>query len=141
MNFLLDTNVVSEWAKPLPDVGVVKWLDEVDEDRVFLSVVTLAELRFGVERMPHGARRDRLARWVADELPRRFEHRITIVTAELADLWGRLLARGYAMGRPVSSMDALIAATAVHHEFTLVTRNVSDFEPLDVPHLNPWGSV
>lgn len=141
MNFLLDTNIVSEWTKPRPDAGVVRWLAKVDEDRVFLSVVTLAELRFGVERMPTGARRDRLDRWLSDELPRRFEHRIAVVTAELADLWGRLLARGQSVGRPISSMDALIAATAVQQELTLVTRNVSDFEALDIPLVNPWDTT
>ncbi len=139
MNFLLDTNVVSEWTKPTPDLGVVQWLAQVDEDRVFISVVTLAEIRYGVDRMPVGARRDRLNKWITDELPIRFEHRIAAVTPELADVWGRLLARGHAVGRPVSAMDALVAATAVHHELLLVTRNVSDFKALDVPLVNPWS--
>ena len=73
--WLLDTNVISEWAKPLPDAAVVRWLDEVDEDRVFLSVVTLAEIRFGIERLAPGRRRAGLDRWLRDELPERFEGR------------------------------------------------------------------
>ena len=139
MNFLLDTNVVSEWTKPRPDPGVIEWLAETDEDRVYLSVVTLAEIRFGIDRMAVGVRRDRLNEWLRGELPGRFEQRIVTVTSQLADAWGKVLAHGYAVGRPVSAMDALIAATAVHHEFTLVTRNVSDFETFDIPVINPWN--
>lgn len=138
MNFLLDTNVVSEWTKPRPDAGVAQWLATVDEDRVYLSVVTLAELRFGVERMPAGVRRDRLDRWLSEELPGRFEQRIVVVTSELGDLWGKLMARGHSVGRPIGAMDALIAATAVAHELTLVTRNIADFEAMDIPLVNPW---
>lgn len=140
MNYLLDTNVVSEWTKPRPDPGVVQWLAEVDEDRVFLSVATLAEVRFGIERMPAGARRDRLERWITDELPSRFDHRIAVADGAVADMWGRVLAHRQAIGRPLASMDALIAATALHYELALVTRNISDFEALDVPLINPWAN-
>ena len=76
MNFLLDTNVVSEWVRARPDEGVVAWLANVDEDRVFVSVVTLAELRYGVERMAEGRRRGRLEEWLREELPLRFEARL-----------------------------------------------------------------
>lgn len=138
MNYLLDTNVISEWTKPRPDAGVVEWLATVDEDRLFISVVTLAELRFGVERMDKGARRNRLDSWLIDELPERFEDRVVFVTPDLADVWGRMMARGQSIGRPVGSRDALIAATAEQLQFTLVTRNVSDFEALDIPLLHPW---
>lgn len=84
MNFLLDTNVISEWTKPRPDTGVTAWLAEADEDRVFISV-TLAELRHGVERMPAGARRDRLNVWLTRQLPSRFEARVLPVDARTAD--------------------------------------------------------
>ena len=139
MSFLLDTNVVSEWTKPRPDAGVVQWLAEADEDRVFLSVVTVAEVRYGIERMPMGARRERLNSWLTVELPRRFEGRILLVTPEVADGWGKVMAQGRAVGRPISAMDALIAATASQHELSLVTRNVSDFEAFDIPVVNPWS--
>jgi predicted nucleic acid-binding protein len=76
MNFLLDTNVVSEWKKPRPDTGVVRWLSEIDEDSVFLSVVTFAELRHGIERLPAGKRRKQLDEWLRGDLPLRFEQRI-----------------------------------------------------------------
>ncbi len=140
MSFLLDTNVVSEWTKPRPDSGMVKWLAEADEDRVFISVVTVAELRHGVERLPAGARRARIDLWLSEQMPARFEDRMMAVDVETADRWGRVMARGQEAGRPIASMDAFIAATAERHGLILVTRNVSDFEALGIPLLNPWSS-
>ena len=111
MSFLLDTNVVSEWAKPRPNAGVITWLAEADEDRVFLSVMTLTELRYGVERMPAGNRRKRLDQWLRDELPLRFEGRVLSIDNAVADAWGKIVARSEAVGRPISVTDAFIAAT------------------------------
>jgi predicted nucleic acid-binding protein len=136
--YLLDTNVVSEWAKPRPNPGVIEWLDEVDEDEVFLSVVTFAELRRGIERLAAGARRKRLDRWLGEDLPSRFDGRIAPVDGAIADEWGRLVARHETAGRPIHAMDALIAATAQIHGFTLVTRNVADFKLSVKSLLNPW---
>jgi len=138
VNFLLDTNVVSEPTKPQPDSGVIDWLAEADEDHVFLSVVTLAELRHGVERLDAGARRSRLDRWLTDELPIRFEGRLLQIDLEIADAWGRIMARAQRGGRPMAVMDAFIAATALRHGLTLVTRNVRDFEGTGVLLCNPW---
>ena len=139
MKFLLDTNVVSEWVKPRPDAGVIRWLTEADEDRVFLSVVSLAELRFGVERMPAGIRRLRLEEWLRDELPSRFESRILSLTAEVAQSWGALMARSQAAGHTMSVMDGFLAATARVHQLTLVTRNNKDFLVLGAAAVfNPW---
>lgn len=140
MNFLLDTNVVSEWTKPRPNAGVVSWLAEADEDRIFISVVTVAELRHGIERLAAGARRDRLDAWLTEQVPLRFEERLLPVDAETAHAWGRIMARGQAAGRPVGTMDAFIAATAERHDMTLVTRNVSDFETLGIRLVNPWSN-
>jgi toxin FitB len=88
VSFLLDTNVASEWVKPRPDPGVVAWLADVDEDRVFLSVVSRAEVRHGIERMPKGSRQARLDAWLRDELPQRFERRILLIDERVADAWG-----------------------------------------------------
>ena len=140
MNFLLDTNVVSEWTKPHPDVGVVAWLAEADEDRVFVSVITLAELRHGVERMPVGARRRRLDIWLTEQVPLRFEARMLPIDAATANSWGRIMARGQARGRPLGTMDAFIAATAEQYDLTLVTRNLSDFDGLGIRLLSPWSN-
>jgi predicted nucleic acid-binding protein len=138
MNSLLDTNVVSEWVKPRPDPGVITWLAEVDEDRVFLSVVTLAELRYSIERMPVGARRNRLNLWLREELPLRFTGRILPVTPAVAEAWGYVAARSQAGGRTMSIMDTFLAATVEVHGLTMVTRNVADFSVLGHSVLNPW---
>ncbi len=138
MRYLLDTNVVSEWTKLRPNLGVIEWLAQVDEDEVFLSVVTFAELRHGIERLPAGRRRRHLDAWLRSELPHRFEGRIALVDGAIADEWGRLVARHEARGRPIQAMDALIAATAQVHGLTLVTRNGADFEFSVKSVLNPW---
>lgn len=138
MSFLLDTNVVSEWVRPRPDAGVIAWLDQADEDRLFLSVVTLAELRRGVERLEPGRRRQRLDEWLRDELPQRFESRVLPIDAGIAEVWGRLVAAGETAGRTIGVMDAFIGATAVAHDLTLVTRNVGDFKDATPAVLNPW---
>ena len=137
MNFLLDTNAVSEWVKPRPNPGLVGWMESADEDRIFISVVSLAELHYGVERMAVGRRRSRLEQWLRHELPLRFENRILPVDPNVAEAWGRTMSRSEAAGRPIGTMDAFLAATAEIHQLTLVTRNVSDFSLLEAV-LNPW---
>lgn len=137
MSFLLDTNVVSEWTRSNPDPGVIEWLAEVDEDRVFISVITLAELRHRVERLAPGKRRTQLDEWLREDLPLRFEGRILSVDQAVADTCGAIVAHRDALGRPIHTMDALIAATAKVHRLTVVTRNVDDFQPsIDV--IDPW---
>ena len=138
MNFLLDTNAVSEWVKPRPNPGLIRWMESADEDRVFLSVISIAELRYGVDRMPLGARRNRLEQWLRDELPLRFEGRILPVDQNVAEAWGKTVSRSEALGRPIGAMDAFLAAIAEVHRLTLVTRNVSDF-PLLKAVVNPWS--
>jgi hypothetical protein len=138
LSYLLDTNVLSEWVRPRPDPGVITWLAEVDEDRVYLSVVTLAELRHGIERMDDGNRRRRLDGWLTDELPVRFESRLLPIDAAVAEAWGRIVAARAAIGRPIGAMDAFIAATAKAHGLTLVTRNTADVDASLETIVNPW---
>jgi hypothetical protein len=138
VSFLLDTNLVSEWTKPRPNKGVIEWFAQVDEDQVFLSVVTFAELRHGIERLPSSARRRHLDAWLRSELPLRFEDRILPIDGAVADQWGRVVARRDAQGRPIHAMDALIAASANVYGLTLVTRNESDFQSSVKSLLNPW---
>jgi predicted nucleic acid-binding protein len=137
VSFLLDTNAVSEWVKPRPDPGLIGWMEAADEDRVFISVISLAELGYGVERLPAGKRRRRLEEWLRHELPLRFESRILPIDSAVAEAWGKAVSRSQAAGRPMGAMDAFLAATAEVHRLTLVTRNVSDF-PLLKAVLNPW---
>jgi hypothetical protein len=138
MSFLVDTNVVSEWVKPRPNPGVVEWLAGTDEDQVFLSVVTLAELRHGIERIATGRRQRQLSAWLENELPRRFEGRVLSIDAAVADACGKLVARSEAAGRPLEAMDAFLAATAQVHQLTLVTRNTAHFRSVLKALLNPW---
>lgn len=137
MKFLLDTNTMSEWVKPRPNTGVIDWMRSIDDDLVFLSVVSLAEVRYGIERLAHGNRRRQLEEWLGHELPLRFEGRILPVDAGIADTWGKIVSRSEAAGRPIAVMDAFLAATAEVHSMTLVTRNVSHFSLLKTV-INPW---
>jgi predicted nucleic acid-binding protein len=138
LRFLLDTNVLSETQRPMPDRRVLQWLDRLDEDRAFISVVTLAEIRRGVALMAQGRRRDAIANWLAGDLLERFDGRILIVDVRTAFAWGDLMAEAKRRGAGLASMDGLIAATAIAHGLTLVTRNVQDFHGLDVELLDPW---
>lgn len=138
MKFLLDTNVISESMRARPNAGVLAWLADVDEDSVFLSVVTITELRYGIERLATGRRRDHLDAWLRKDLALRFEGRILAVDLGIADACGRLVARSESMGRPIEPRDAFIAATAEVHGLTLVTRNASDFEATVKAVVIPW---
>jgi len=140
VNFLLDTNVVSEWTKPRPDPQVVAWLAAVDEDRLLLSVITLAELRNGVASLPPSRRREQLDTWLSYELRDRFAGRLLPIDAAIADQWGSITAAAKAMGRTIHAMDALLAASAFVHELTLVTRDQSDFEGVGIALFCPWSS-
>lgn len=138
MSFLLDTNVVSESTKPRPNPGLMEWLAGVDEESVFLSVITLTELRYGVERLAPGRRRKQLDRWLQRELPQRFEGRMLPIDTLVADACGKLLVHTESLGRPIETRDAFIAATAQVYRLTLVTRNVSHFETAVKSVLAPW---
>lgn len=138
MSYLLDTNLVSEWVKPKPAPGVIEWLGGIDEDDLFISVVTLAEIRDGIERMPLGAKRERLDEWLSVMLPDRFEGRTLAIDSETAIACGHVMARIRRLGRVVDVMDAFIAASALRHNVALVTRNTADFENLDLKLVNPW---
>ena len=138
MSFLLDTNVLSEPMKERPNSGVLAWLSQLNEDQVFISVVTITELRYGIERLAIGKRRERLDVWLRKDLVLRFEGRILAIDLRIADASGGLMARSESMGRPIEARDAFIAATAEVHGLTLVTRNTRDFEPTLKAIISPW---
>lgn len=138
MRLLLDTNVLSEVTKPSPDTSVLEWLDGLDEDRTFISVVSIAEIRRGVALMDEGRRRDALTEWLAQELPQRFELRVLPVDEVVALAWGDLMGVAKRRGRGLSSMDGLIGATAIAHNLTLATRNIKDFDGFEIDIYNPW---
>jgi hypothetical protein len=124
--------------RPAPDPNVLRWLDTVDEDRVFISVASIAELRRGIALMDDGRRRAALTGWLANDLPARFADRILPIDQAVAERWGDLMAQSRRSGVALSVMDGFFAATALAKELTLVTRNVRDFAPFGVRLHNPW---
>lgn len=136
MSYLLDTNVISELVRPKPAKVVLDWFENIPSEALHISVLTLGEIRKGVEHMPDGVRREKLRLWLEHDLVDWFGARVLPVDMPIADRWGRLLAL---VGRPVPSIDSLLAATALHHELRLVTRNQKDFDYPGLQVINPWG--
>ncbi len=137
--FLLDTNVPSELTRPLPERRVELWLDAVDDERLFLSVVSLGEIFKGLAILPESKRRQGLQRWLDDTLRPWFHGRILPLTESIAERWGLLAGECHLKGRPLRVADGLIAATALDHGLIVATRNVRDFADLGVGVFNPWN--
>jgi len=136
--FLLDTNCISEVMRVKPEPRVLQWMEAADEGLLYLSVLTLGEIRKGLAGLPQGKRRTQLEAWLETELRARFSGRILPIDAAVADRWGVVAADAKRRGRALSTIDALLTATALHHNLTIVSRNVSDFSTTQVPVLNPW---
>lgn len=135
MNYLIDTNVISELLKLQPNSKVVTWFQAIPNDNLFISVLTLGEIRKGVDQIASGAKKEKLRLWLEHELPAWFRNRILSIDLEVADRWGRLIAQ---VKRPVPAIDSLIAATALHFDLTLVSRNEIDFKYPGLEIINPW---
>ncbi len=133
--FLLDTNVVSELVRPRPHAGVVRWISTTNESLLHLSVLTLGEIRKGIASRPDAGRRAKLESWLHD-LVLRFSSRILPIDFAIADRWGRL--SGHSKAKGVTLQVMLLAATAVHHDLVLVTRNVTDIRITGVETFDPW---
>jgi toxin FitB len=136
--YLLDTNCISEAVRTRPDPRVMGWLETADEALLYLSVLTLGEIRKGVAALPQGRRRTSLETWLGAELQARFSTRILPIDAAVADRWGSLAAAAKNKGRALSTIDGLLAATAIQHNLTIVSRNDADFAHTQVSVLNPW---
>lgn len=135
MSYLLDTNVISELVRPKPTKAVLAWFENIPSEALHISVLTLGEIRKGVEQMPDSARREKLRLWLEHDLVDWFGSRILPVDIPVVDRWGRLVAQ---MGKPVPSIDSLLAATALHYELRLVTRNQKDSDYPGLEVVNPW---
>ncbi len=136
--FLLDTDIASEEVRIRPETRLGQWLFAQPEDQLFLSAITIGELRKGITLLPEGKHRTTLERWLEDDLKPRFFDRVLPVTQAIADQWGALDGKRQLSGRPINMPDGLIAATALGHDLTLVTRNTRDFASLQLNLLNPW---
>ena len=138
--FLLDTNCISEFVRKKPDPLVLLWLDAADESILYLSVLTLGEIRKGVAGLPQSRSQTLLETWLELDLKSRFSGRILPIDRFIADRWGLLSAEAKRRGKSLSAIDGLLAATALHHNLTIVSRNVDDFSGTQVPILNPWAA-
>jgi len=139
VSFLLDTSVVSELVKPSPHGPVLKWIGDQDEVSLHLSVVTIGELEKWIARLPASTRRTRLQSWVRRDLVERFGERLLPIDIRTATRWGALAGESEKRGKPLPVIDSLIAATAIVHGLTVVTRNLEDFERCGAACINPWN--
>ncbi len=136
MSYLIDTNVLSELRRKQPEPKVVAWMQARPRQSLFLSVLTLGEIRKGIERSEDAVKKQVLVDWLEVELPNYFLGRLLALDTQTADRWGRLMASA---GRPLPAIDGLLAATALQHDHSLVTRNTKDFAGLGVRLINPWA--
>jgi predicted nucleic acid-binding protein len=136
--FLVDTNCISEVVRPKPEPRVVDWMEAADESTLYLSVLTIGEIRKGFAGLPRGKHRTRLERWIEVELPGRFWGRVLPIDEAIAQRWGAIAENAKRKGRPLAVIDGLLAATALQHNLTIVSRNIRDFASAQVPILNPW---
>jgi toxin FitB len=135
MSFLIDTNVISELVRPAPNPQVLAWFEAVPDGALHLSALTLGEIRKGVDRLENSGRKEKLRLWLERDLPAWFGGRVLPVSADVADRWGRLLAK---CAKTPPAVDSLIAATALHHGLRIVTRNEADFAFPELEVVNPW---
>jgi predicted nucleic acid-binding protein len=138
MKFLLDTCIISELMAKRPNQAVMQWIDSVDEDRLFLSVITIGEIRKGIAKLADSPQKLELQEWLSDHLLSRFSDRIVVIDTGVMSDWGQLVGNLERVGKPMPLMDSLIAATVLHGDFVLVTRNDADFASADVRMLNPF---
>jgi toxin FitB len=136
--WLLDTNILSELRRPKPDSKVVAFVESKPLDLLFVSIVTFAEIRFGIELLADAGRRAELNDWLTQKVRPMFEQRALPVSEDVMFKWRLLVEDGRKAGHTYSQPDLIIAATALHHGLTVVSRNTSDFERARVPVLNPW---
>lgn len=138
MNYLLDTNVISELIGRAPNQQVVDWIDSLVPETVYLSVITIGELRKGIEKLAPSRRKDDLTIWLESDLLLRFIDKVVNITVDVMLVWGELTGRLEREGKTIAAIDSLIAASVLEGNYTLVTRNETDFQFTGVPLVNPW---
>jgi predicted nucleic acid-binding protein len=138
VNYIFDINVISELVAAQPNRHVLNWVDSIDPESVYISAITIGELKKGIDKLPASQKKELLKMWLEEDLLIRFSGHILPVDISIALVWGELLARLEGAGTPMPAIDSLLAATAVSHGFTFVTRNTSDFEAAGISLYNPW---
>lgn len=138
VTFLLDTNVLSEFAKPKVNPGLFDWMQHSDETRMAISVVSVGEIQKGLSRMPEGRRQTDLQAWLDQYLVPRFQQRILAIDLNDMQRWGRMMGAAIKKGETLPAVDSLLAAVALNRGLILVTRNTRDFERTGVTLLDPW---
>lgn len=141
MRFLLDTCVISELVAKQPDPDVIQWIDSIGEEKIYLSVITIGEIKKGIEKLPDSRRKNALDEWLEGDLLTRFKDKILPIDTEVMLMWGELTADLERQGRKMPAIDSLIAAIALHGKLNLVTRNEDDFRHAGVPITNPWNRM
>ena len=136
MSFLLDTNVISELAKQVPNEAVLKWMNGINSEKLYLSVISIGEIRKGISGIQDLHRQEKISQWLEIELPNYFEERILNIDLKIADAWGQLQSKN--KGYTLPAIDGLIAATAQIHNLSIVTRNIKDFIHVSINIINPW---
>jgi toxin FitB len=138
MKYLLDTNIISELISKQPNQDVIDWVDQLDPTSVYISVITIGEIRKGIEKLPVSKRREHVTAWLENDLLIRFQGKIADVTTEVMLTWGALIGRLENEGKPMPAIDSLLAAIALHGNYVLVTRNDEDFKNAGITVVNPW---
>ena len=138
MKYLLDTCVISELVAKQPDEKVIEWIDNVKQENIYLSVITIGEIRKGIEKLSESKRKEILGKWLNEELLIRFRGNILAIDIDVMLVWGELTGRLEIQGKKMPAMDSLIAAIAIHNNCSLVTRNQDDFKYAGLTIVNPW---
>ncbi|NOH03731.1 MAG: type II toxin-antitoxin system VapC family toxin [Chloroflexi bacterium] len=138
MKYLLDTCVISELVSKQPNPKVIEFVDSLDQEDIYLSVITVGEIAKGIEKLPRSKRKEELLNWLGEDLLIRFEGNIISLDVRVLIRWGELSAKLEGIGITLPAMDALIAATALTYNMAVVTRNENDFENTGVEVVNPW---
>lgn len=138
MKFLLDTCIISELIKSKPNKRVVSWIRKHDEENYYLSVLTLGEIQKGIEKVQDIERKKTLHLWVEHDLRERFRNKILAIDTKVAMIWGQIQGKAETLGKPMPTLDGLIAATALAYNLMVATRNISDMKQSGVALINPW---
>lgn len=139
MNYILDTCVISELVKPLPNENVLEWIEKQSEDNLYLSVITIGEIQKGISKLPKSNKKTSLQTWLDNDLKFRFESRILPIDEKIAKEWGKIQGVSEKSGNKIPVIDGMIAATGLFHKMTIVTRNIDDMQISGIEIFNPWN--